>query len=77
MGQKAAGKVADAKSPGGIDSILKVSGTKIVDGKGKEVILKGVSSTSSILVKIVSNMILGWFGRAYEHGELHHRFQRT
>lgn len=43
MGQKVARSVADARPPGGIDSILKVSGTKIVDGQGREVVLKGVS----------------------------------
>jgi len=48
MGQNAAGSMADAKAPGGIDSILRVSGTKIVDGNGQEVILKGVSFPTSI-----------------------------
>lgn len=37
----------EAAAPGAIDSILKVSGTKIVDGNGREVILKGVSSGSA------------------------------
>ena len=78
MGQRAAKIVADSKSPGERDSILKVSGTRIVDGEGKEVILKGVSFEFNVLeMSCVFNIHLGWFGRAHEHGKLHYRFQRT
>ncbi|KAH7419233.1 glycoside hydrolase family 5 protein [Cadophora sp. MPI-SDFR-AT-0126] len=64
MGQKAAGKVADAKSPGGIDSILKVSGTKIVDGKGNEVVLKGAGLGGHMNME---NFITGFSGHERQH----------
>lgn len=59
--------------------ILKVSGTKIVDTDGKEVLLRGVCSLPSTNPPIyfVANNFAGWCWRMGEYGELHHWIPRA
>lgn len=49
MGQNQDGGSSEAAGSGVINSILKVSGTKIVNRDGREVVLKGVGCFLSIL----------------------------